>query len=129
MDDIRVLQFRLGAETYSVPVDEVGAVLQNNRVSRLPQSDSSNARESVDRTSRFLQVLDNQAMLVARDGMPTIILHVNEMQIALVVDEVLKEVNLDEIGIQNSTIVPLTLWKLGDHKWIGSLSHISSYIN
>ena len=126
MDDIRVLQFRLGSETYSVPVNEVGAVLQSNRVSKYRQPD---ADESIDQNSRFLQVLDSQAMLAARDGMTTIILHVNGMQVALVVDEVIKEVNLDKIGIQNSTIVPLTLWKLGERKWIGSLSRISNYIN
>lgn len=126
MDDIRVLQFRLGSETYSVPVNEVGAVLQSNRVRKYRQTDAS---ESIDQNSRFLQVLDSQAMLAARDGMTTIILHVNGMQVALVVDEVIKEVNLDKSGIQNSTIVPLTLWKLGERKWIGSLSRISSYIN
>ena len=126
MDDIRVLQFRLGSETYSVPVNEVGAVLQSNRVSKYRQPD---ADESIDQNSRFLQVLDSQAMIAARDGMTTIILHVNGMQVALVVDEVIKEVNLDKIGIQNSTIVPLTLWKLGERKWIGSLSRISNYIN
>jgi chemotaxis signal transduction protein len=126
MDDIRVLQFRLGSETYSVPVNEVGAVLQSNRVSKYRQPD---ADESIDQNNRFLQVLDSQAMLAARDGMTTIILHVNGMQVALVVDEVIKEVNLDKISIQNSTIVPLTLWKLGERKWIGSLSRISSYIN
>ena len=126
MDDIRVLQFRLGSETYSVPVNEVGAVLQSNRVSKYRQPD---ADESIDQNSRVLQVLDSQAMLAARDGMTTIILHVNGMQVALVVDEVIKEVNLDKIGIQNSTIVPLTLWKLGERKWIGSLSRISNYIN
>lgn len=130
MDDIRVLQFRLGSETYSVPVDEVGAVLQsNNRVSRLQQIDSSDASESVDQNNRFIQVLDSQAILAAREGMTTIILHVNGMQVALVVDEVIKEVNLDKISIQNSTIAPFTIWKVGAGKWIGSLSRISSYIN
>ncbi len=129
MEDIRVLQFRLGSETYSVPVDEVGAVLQSNRLSRLSQSDSSDDSESLDQNNRFVQVLDSQAMLAARDGMTTIILHVNGVQVALVVDEVIKEVNLDKNSILNSIIVPLTLWKLGEHKWTGSVSRISSYIN
>ncbi len=129
MDDIRVLQFRLGSETYSVPVDEVGAVLQSNRLSRLPQNDSSDVSESIDQNNRFIQVLDSQAILAARDGMTTIILHVNGMQVALVVDEVIKEVNLDKNSIQNSTIAPFTIWKVGAQKWIVSLSRASSYIN
>lgn len=129
MDDIRVLQFRLGSETYSVPADDVSAVLQNNRVSKLSPSNLSEDRELAEQNNRFLQVLDSQAMLVARDGMTTIILHVNGMQVALVVDEVIHEANLDKLSIQTSTLVPFTIWKLGEQRWLVSLSRKSGYIN
>jgi len=129
MDDIRVLQFRLGSETYSIPAADVSAVLQSNRASRLPQNYFSDAGESIDQTNRFLQVLDNQVVLAAKDGMATIILHVNGMQVALVVDEVIKEVKLDKIGMQSSSLVSLILWKIGERKWIGVLPRKSNYLN
>lgn len=129
MDDIRVLQFRLGSETYSIPADDVSAVLQNNRWSKLTPSDINDASEEFDQNNRILQVLDNHAMLATRGGMPAIILHVNGMQVALIVDEVINEVNLDHISIQTSVIAPFTIWKLGAQKWIVSLSRKNSYIN
>ena len=129
MEDIRVMQFRLGSETYSIPADEVSAVWQNNRMNKWPPRDLRGSGESTEQNNRLMQVLDSQALLASRDGMTTIILHVNGMQVALAVDEIIDEVYLDKNSIHTSIIVPLIIWKLGAQKWIVSLSHKSSYIN
>jgi chemotaxis signal transduction protein len=108
MEETRLLLFCLKSEEYGVPVEDVSGIVRGAGINELSPRRSEESHGLQDR----IPVLDAWEGLTIGAGKTALILNFNGIQVALVVDEVTKEVKLEENALKSATIGIFTLWKI-----------------
>lgn len=111
MDEKRLLLFRWGSEEFGVPVEDVTGVVRGMKINGPAQKGAQGAMQE----DGAILALDSRAGLEAGEEKTAIILHVKGIQMALIVDEAIREEKLPQSVVRKLTKASFAIWKMRQH--------------